>query len=44
MCDDLVLADRGMNALLAGMGGVALLAAFIIWAPWNGTRVRSQIR
>jgi DNA-binding transcriptional LysR family regulator len=41
MCDDLRLApDRGMGtALLAGMGGMALLAAFIIWAPWNGTRV-----
>ena len=41
MCDDLRLApDRGMGtALLAGMGGVALLAAFIIWAAWNGPRV-----
>lgn len=41
MRDDLRLApDRGMGtALLAGLAGVALVAALIVWAPWNGSRV-----
>jgi hypothetical protein len=41
MRDNLRLApDRGMGtALLAGMAGVVLIAALIVWGPWNGFRV-----
>jgi hypothetical protein len=44
MRDDLHLApDRGMGtALLAGMAGVALAAALIVWAPSNGSRVANN--
>jgi hypothetical protein len=35
--------DRGMGTgLLAGFGAVALVAALVIWAPWNSSRVANK--
>jgi hypothetical protein len=32
--------DRGMGTgLIAGFGAAALVAALIIWAPWDGSHV-----
>jgi hypothetical protein len=32
--------DRGMGTgVLAGLGAVALIAAVVIWSPWNGSHV-----